>query len=169
MSIEQIDSWLGVIANLGVLIGLIFLAIEVRHASALSRVHIADSVADGFNNVISPLIGDSAASRVFIAGLYCPDRLTDAEAAQFGMFMRAIVNQQNRLLSLNEVGLYPESQHRQKLEQLAGMFDTPGGKQYLESNKNEISPSLQAAVSAYSGQEPKFSFVLGRDTSQLTV
>ena len=169
MFIDQLDSWLGVLANLGVFVGLAFLAMEIRHAGKLSRVHIADSVADGFNNVISPIVSDSQVAKVFIGGLYSPDKLTDAEVVQFAMFMRGLVNQQVRLLSLNEVGLLPESQHRQKLEQLAGMFDTPGGRQYLDSNRHDISPLLLAAVKPYAGQKPKFSFNLGRDTLNLDI
>ena len=169
MAIDQIDSWLGVVANLGVLIGLAFLAIEIRHASNMSRAQIADSVADGFNNLISTVISDNQVAKVFIAGLYSPDKLTDVETVQFAMFMRGIINQQLRLLSLKEIGLYSDAQHRQKIEQLAGMLGTPGGTQYLESNRREISQALLDAMQPYAGQKPKFSFILGRDTLNLDI
>jgi len=49
------------------------------------------------------------------------------------------------------------------------MLGTPGGTQYLDSNRREISQELLDAMQPYAGQKPKFSFILGRDTLDLDI
>ena len=47
MSVEKLNSWIGVVANIGVLVGLVFLALEVRQASDIGQAQMADAAVAG--------------------------------------------------------------------------------------------------------------------------
>ena len=48
MDIGRTNQWLTLIANVGVLVGVVFLAIELRHSSNAISTQTQDSIADGF-------------------------------------------------------------------------------------------------------------------------
>jgi len=167
MNVDKLNSWLGVLASIGVLIGIVFLAIEIRHASNAAQAQMLDSVADGFNTVNMAVISDPQVARVWIVGLYEPKNLSDAEAVQFAMILRALGNQFQRLMQLNDLGLITDYEWDLNAEQLAGLLSTPGGKLFVESNKKEFPRPLMGEIQPYLDQEPKFDFILGRDSLPL--
>ncbi len=167
MNAEKLNSWLGVLASIGVIIGIIFLAIEVRHAGNTAQAQMIDSVADGFNTVNMAVISDPQVARVWIVGLYKPTNLSDAEAVQFAMILRALGNQFLRLMQLNDLGLLSDYDWRVATEQIAGILSTPGGRLFVESNKKEFPQPLMDDMQPYLDQEPKFDFILGRDSLPL--
>jgi len=166
LNIEKFGSWLSLTANLAVLIGIIFLAIEVRHAGNSAKMQMQDSVADGFNALAMQLAIDPALARVYVIGLNDPQRLTDIEAVQFGMFFRAYVNQQYRVFQQFQLGVMSEADWNLSAEELGTMLSTPGGRLYLEGNQ-DLSPTLTLAIQPYLGGEPKWDLMMGRDPSQL--
>ena len=155
------------LASIGVIIGIVFLAIEVRHAGNTAQLQMLDSVADGFNTVNMAVISDPQVARVWIVGLYQPKILSDAEAVQFAMILRAYVNQWERLMNLNDLGLLSDYDWRVINEQMAGMLSTPGGRLFVESNKKAFPQPLMDDMQRYLDQEPKFDFILGRDSLPL--
>ena len=167
MNVDKLNSWLGVLASIGVLIGIVFLAIEIRHASNAAQAQMLDSVADGFNTVNMAVISDPQVARVWIVGLYEPKNLSDAEAVQFAMILRALGNQFQRLMQLNDLGLITDYEWGLNAEQLAGLLSTPGGKLFVESNKKEFPRPLMGEIQPYLDQEPKFDFILGRNSLPL--
>jgi hypothetical protein len=165
MTTGRVNTWISLGANIGVIVSILFLAFEINQSTKATTAAASDSVVDGFNTLNMPMISDPQVARVFIVGLYEPDKLTDVEAVQFAMWLRSLVNQHMRLRRLSELGLYANSERLPNVKQLAAFMSTPGGKLFLQSNKifpkdllNEIQPFL--------GQEPKSDFILGRDGLQ---
>ena len=113
------------------------------------------------------VISDPQFAKVFIVGLYEPNQLTDVEAVQFAMWLRSLVNQHMRLRRLTLLGLYSDTERHPDVEQLAELMSTPGGKQFLESNKNIFPSYLLNDIKPYLNQEPKSDFILGRDSLPL--
>jgi hypothetical protein len=167
MNVDKLNSWLGVVANIGVIFGIVFLAMEVRHASNTTQAEVLDSVADGFNALNVMVISDPRVARVWIVGLYEPKNLSDTEAVQFAMFLRSLVNQIERLRSLNLLGLLPDSEWQRNVEQIAGILSTPGGKLFVQSNEQVFPQFLIDDMKPYADQEPKFDFILGRENLPL--
>ncbi len=162
MTTERVNTWLSLGANIGVIVSLLFLAFEINQSTKSTAAAASDSVVDGFNTLNMSVISDPQVARIFIVGLYEPDKLTDVEAVQFAMWLRSLVNQHLRLRRLTELGLYTNTERLPDVEQLAELMSTPGGKQFLESNK--IFPKdLFDEIQPFLGQEPKSDFILGRD------
>ena len=166
MTTERVNTWLSLGANIGVIVSLLFLAFEINQSTKSTAAAASDSIVDGFNTLNMPVISDPQVARTFIVGLYEPDKLTDVEAVQFAMWLRSLVNQHMRLRRLTKLGLYTNTERLPDIEQLAELMSTPGGKQFLESNK--IFPKyLFDEIQPFLGQEPKSDFVLGRDRDGL--
>ena len=162
MNSEKLNSWLGVLANIGVLVGIVFLAIEVRHSSNAVSAQMADSVADGFIALNITTITDPAVARINVIGMYEPERLSDVEAIQFSMLVRGVFNQYARVHRHYRAVLLPESDWALYAREAAGMLSTPGG--ILHFAGNEMSEEFLTDIGRYRDQAPNADFRLGRET-----
>jgi len=155
---------IGILANVGVIAGIMFLAVEIDQSTKATAAAASDSVVDGYNSLNMPVITDPQVARIFIIGLYEPDRLTDVEAVQFAMWLRSQVNQHLRVKELTRRGLYSETLQGGDILQLARLLSTPGGIQYLEGNEDVIPQELLENMRPFLGQELQSDFTLGRDS-----
>ena len=97
MSETRMSRWLAVGANLAVLLGLVFVGIEVRNSRASAEAQSADGYADGFLQINLTIVGDSAVARMWDQGHRDPEELTDVEAVRVSQLMRALFNQYQRV------------------------------------------------------------------------
>ena len=160
MNTERLNSWLTLGANIGVFIGIVFLALEVRQTGDALHAQIADSVADGFITLNMATISDPQVANVWLTGIYQPDSLTDTEAVQFSMYMRALFNQYIRLENLYRVGLISESDWSYLAEGIVTMMSTPGGHVFFEGNK--LPPIFNESIEPYRDEKREIDFSLGR-------
>ena len=166
MDIDKVGGWLNLTANIAVLVGIVFLALEVRHAGNSTEMQMQDSLADGFNELAIELASDPKLARIYVIGLNNPERLNDVEAIQFGMFFRAYLNQQFRVFQLFQLGVMSEDDWTLSAEELGTMLSTPGGRLYMEGN-HDLSPEFAAALKPYLGRYPKWDVMMGRDPMEL--
>ena len=163
MITERFNTWLTLGANIGVIVSLLFLAFEINQSTKATEAAASDSVVDGFNTLNMTIMSDPQVARTFIVGLYEPDKLTDVEAVQFAMYLRSLVNQHMRLRRLTKLGLYSDTERLPLLQQLAGMLSTPGGRLYLESNKDIFPQDLLSEIQPFLGRPLNSDFKLGRE------
>ena len=166
MDIDKVGGWLNLTANVAVLVGIVFLAIEVRHAGNSAEMQMQDSLANGFNDLALELATDPALARLYVIGLNKPDHLTDIESIQFGMFFRAYLNQQFRIFQLYQMGVMSEDDWILSAEELGTMLSTPGGRLYMQGN-HDMSPELEKALNPYLGGNPRWDLMMGRDATGL--
>ena len=163
MKIEKLNEWLGIAANLGVILGIVFLVIEINQSTKATAAAASDSVTSGYLELSLPIMTDTHTARIFALGLYQPESLTNEEAVQFSMYLRQLVNQHLRMRELARQGLYVEMYKGGDIQQLARMLSTPGGQLFLEGNKDVMPPDLLADLEPHLGQELKSDFTLGRN------
>ena len=72
---------ISILANIGVIARIVFLAIEVRSASNANQLQSAYVGAEGFNQMNLLLAANPDLSRIFVVGMDDPDRLSNTEAA----------------------------------------------------------------------------------------
>ena len=163
MKSEKLSEWLAIAANFGVILGIIFLVIEINQSTKATVAAANDSVISGHLELALPIIEDSGVARVLALGLYQPEALSNEEAVQFSMWLRQFVNQQVRILELTERGLFSESYEGGDVLQLARMLSTPGGKLFYEGNKDVMPQELLSKLKPYMGQDLNDDFTLRRD------
>jgi hypothetical protein len=163
MKVEKLNDWLAVAANFGVILGIVFLVLEINQSTKATAAAATDSVMNGYLELSMPIIADSEVARVFALGLYHPDSLEDEEAVQLAMWLRQFVNQHLRIKELTRRGLYSESFEGGDIQQLARVLSTPGGQVFFEGNKDVMPQELLTELKPYMGQELKSDFTLGRE------
>ena len=166
MKKEELNDWLGIAANVGVIFGIVFLIIEINQSTRATAAAASDNVAAGYLELSLPIMTDTEVARVFALGLYQPESLSDAEAVQFAMYLRQLVNHHIRIRQLAEQGLYPEFFEGGDIQQLARMLSTPGGQIFFEGNKGVMPEDLLSEMEPYLGQELESDFTLGREWSE---
>ena len=163
MNTENLNDWLGIAANLGVILGIVFLVIEINQSTRATAAAASDSVTNGYLEISLPIMTDKDVARTFALGLFQPEALTDEEAVQFSMYLRQLVNQHLRMMELARQGLYVEMYKGGDIQQLARMLSTPGGQLFFEGNREAMPPDLLADLEPYMGEELKTDFTLGRN------
>ena len=161
MNLNKVNQWITLLANIGVLAGIVFLAIEIRQSGDAVTAQMQDSIADGFIALNMATINDPQVGVTWVIGLNEPDRLSDTEAIRFSMLMRALFNQFIRVHGLYKTGLLEESDWALYAREAATMMSSPGGK--LHWAGNEMNPEFRADVERYSGQEQNIDLLLGRE------
>ena len=154
---------ISLIANIGVIAGIVFLAFELRQTSDALHAQMADSVADGFITLNMATITDPQVAHVWITGLYEPDSLSNTEAVQFSMYMRGLFNQYERLHDLHETGLIDESDWGFYAREIVAIMAMPGAQAHHA--RNEFSPKLAQGIEPYLDSRREFDFALGRDVT----
>jgi len=169
MKSERVKSWVSIIANLGVIASLLLLAFEINQSTKATVAAASTSVVDGYNTLNLSVMSDPQMTRVFIVGLYEPEKLTDIEAVQFAMWVRSYGNQIMRVELLSDLGLFSDTSQARggDIRAFAHILATLGGKQYLDSNKNAFPSWLLDEIEPYLDEESTFDWMLGRDPLQV--
>lgn len=122
------------VGAVGVLITLVYLAVQIRHNSASVDASTEDGVTSGFNDVNNVIAADAEVARIWSSGLSDPKSLSDAETVRFFFLLSSYVNQYNRLLVLNRKGSFPDDRWHMYAQELASLLATPGGSIYKSGN-----------------------------------
>ena len=108
MNAEKLNSWLGVIANIGVLVGVIFLVVEVRQTTNAVRTNnVQSSLALGFES--GSWLLDPEFAHAWLAGLEDTSTLTDVQRLQFDEFLGQRLNIWEFAVNANESGTMSEA------------------------------------------------------------
>ena len=74
MTTGRVNTWISLGANIGVIVSILFLAFEINQSTKATTAAASDSVVDGYNTLNMAVISDPQVARVFIVGLYEPDK-----------------------------------------------------------------------------------------------
>ena len=137
---------IAILANIGVLLGIVFLAMEIRDSRIAILAQTQDSVADGFLTLNLATITEPEIGLTFQKGLCEPEELTDLEAARFSMHMRALFNQFRRIYRLYEQGLLDEQAWKLTAQRpTSSWLPRVGNGTFRSTNWNRISEWLSKA------------------------
>lgn len=134
MNWDAVGAVAEVVGAAGVLITLVYLAVQIRHNSASVDASTEDGVTSGFNDVNNVIAADAELARIFTAGLEDPESLSDEEAVRFSFLFSSYVNQYNRLLVLNRKGSFPDDRWIPYAQELAVLVASPGGALWRAGN-----------------------------------
>ena len=162
MKSDQLSEWIAIVANVGVILGIAFLAMEINQSTKATAAAASDSVTSGYFELSLPIITDTEFARVFALGLYQPDALNNDEAVQFSMWLRQLVNQHLRIKEFTRRGLFSETFEGGDVQQLARILSTPGGQLFFDGNRDVMPQELLVDLEPYMGQMLESDFTLGR-------
>ena len=118
---ERLNQWLTLAANLGVLLGLIVLIIEVRQNAALTRAAM-DQQKNDFLAQIEFNIARPEMSAIWVKAIRTPEALSDTETQAVGSVLVAIMLQWDQMFMMRDAGLISDERVRQHIANTAPFY-----------------------------------------------
>lgn len=132
--IERVNRWLTLAANLGVLLGLIVLIVEVQQSANLARITLETERSDA-QMMFELRMTDPAVAAVWEKSICTPDDLTIAELRIIDGVLASSVMIYDRLLSMMEGKLIDRARLEQNIGNTAPfIFGSPLGKNWWRQN-----------------------------------
>lgn len=132
--IDRVNRWLTLAANLGVLLGLIVLIVEVRQSANLVRITLETEKSDA-QLMIELRMTDPAVAAVWEKSIYTPDDLTNADLRIMDGVLNSSMMIYDRLLSMMEGKLVDRARVKQNISNTAPfIFGSPFGKNWWRQN-----------------------------------
>lgn len=119
--LDRINRWLTLAANIGVLLGLIVLIIEVRQSASMSRLSHETARAAMLAQMELSL-ASPAASDAWMKAIHSPEDLTDGELRIAETQLVAIMQQWDTLFSMEQEGLIDRARINMHIENTAPFY-----------------------------------------------
>ena len=107
MNMTKINPWLNLAANVGVIAGLVLVAVQINQNSEITRAQIANDYFLADMNLELKMMGEDPASS-WVKAVYTPDEITEQDAVILDRYFNYGVVQILRLQEMNELGLAPD-------------------------------------------------------------
>lgn len=105
MNRERINWWLTLLANLGVLGGLVFVGLEIRQNTSQLRADASRSITEMVNQMNAGIYGDSALADILLRGEQDLAALASVERSRFEVFQYSRLNVAEYILDLESEGV----------------------------------------------------------------
>ena len=155
---ERLNQWLALGANLGVLLGLIILIVEVRQNAALTRAAMEQQKND-FLAEIELYIAKPDISGVWIKSIRHPEDLTEPEMRTLDGILVALMLQWDHRFQMEAAGLASREEARQHvLNSAPYYFGSPFAKRWwsLQASGWEGTPMMEVAGPIVDGVDDTF-------------
>jgi hypothetical protein len=118
---DRLNHWLTLGANIGVLLGLAVLIVEVRQNASLTRTAMDqqknDLLAEIEFNIAKPEITD-----IWVKAIRAPEELSDAEIRTIDSLLISIMLQWDQVFMMQDAGLISETRVRQHIQNTAPFY-----------------------------------------------
>lgn len=119
--LDRLNHWLTLGANIGVLLGLAVLIVEVRQNASLTRTAMDqqknDLLAEIEFNIAKPEITD-----IWVKSIRTPEELSDAEIRIIDSLLISIMLQWDQMFMMQDAGLISETRVRQHIQNTAPFY-----------------------------------------------
>jgi hypothetical protein len=151
MNSQKLNDWLTLAANVGVIAGIVILAIEIRQNSDAVRAQTRAQLAEEVTELFSVNMNDKEYASVLMRGNNLDD-LTPVEQYQYYRHRSAWVHYWNNMAYQYEMGMYDESEFELQISTIRADMETfPGLKIHWCNNKYAATKRL---VEAIEGDQP---------------
>ena len=105
MNRENLNWWMSLLTNIGVLCGLIFVGYEVRQNTVQLRAESSQSITEGVNALNTPLFSDSELAEILLRGTDDYGALDSVERSRFDMYQFSRLNIAEYVMDLERDGI----------------------------------------------------------------
>ena len=132
---DQLNRWLSLAANLGVIAGIVFLVVELRQNTEMMRAQSRTEMSQDTINMLTLNVNDQEYLEVIDRGL-AGEELSPLEQTQFRRTYNAWIWHWNNLAYQHRVGLYDDSEYELQIEIVRKDIDRlPGLKKHWCTNR----------------------------------
>ncbi|MEM5518456.1 hypothetical protein WNY37_15980 [Henriciella sp. AS95] len=156
--LDRVNRWLTLAANLGVLLGLIVLIVEVRQSASMSRLS-HETARAAMMTQMELSLASPAASDAWMKAIHSPVDLTDGELRMAETQLVAIMQQWDILFNMEQEGLVERARTKRHIENTAPFyFGSRFAKRWWE--REEIgwagTPMFEVAAPIVTAIDPDF-------------
>jgi hypothetical protein len=147
MNLERSGGLLALVANLGVVGGLVLLAVEVRHNTQVVRAQASVNLATGQSSAEVAFMGEDTAA-AFVTAINTPGTITDREIVQLWAYLNAAVLSVQQTHAMFELGLATEEDQEVAARSAAHWLGWNFGRVWWAEIKTNFPSDLVAEIDA---------------------
>lgn len=146
MNLDLANKWLTLIANIGVLAGIVFLAFELQHNTVATQLEVASNFQSSFSDIEMLIAGDPEFAEILIKGRVGAE-MSSEERFRLAIFYTNVLRQWQfvHLQYLSEA-LEEDIWIGQRNYFAMVLSDDAGIQEHWLSNKSHFSPGFNAMV-----------------------
>jgi len=122
MNLDNINKWLTLSANAGVLVGIIFLSLEIQQSNRIATANTEIEIRNNFSSVNESIYSDPYVSDLLVKLGDHQAILGDSEKLRFGSFIRRMMNVWLAIETAYENDMAPEETYNLIEDDIRGMF-----------------------------------------------
>ena len=107
MDIARFNPWLSFAANIGVIAGLVLVAVQINQNTEITKAQIENDYFLADMNLELAMMGDDPASS-WVKAVYSPDKISEYDAVILDRYFNYGLVQLRRLKEMHELGLAPD-------------------------------------------------------------
>ena len=123
---------IGIVANLGVIAGIIFLAVEIRGATRATQAESGQTASALDQEFLLHVASDAETSQLWITYLRMPETLSTEEKIQGGFLFAAIIRRLENVYLQYQLGALSEESWQSRQALFVGMATSPGYTTFLD-------------------------------------
>jgi len=147
MNLERFAGWLALVANLGVVGGLVLLAFELRQNTSLLRAQAVTNRLTGQASAETAFMGEDTAA-AFAKALEAPETLDDREIVQLWAYLNVSMMAVEQTHSMYTLGLATEEDQRTAIASASGWLGFPFGRIWWNELRTNFPSDLTAEIDA---------------------
>jgi len=155
VNLERIGGWLALIANVGVLTGLILVAYELRQNNQMLRAQASASRLEGTTAAETAFMGDDTAEAMALA-LTAPEYLTDAQVLQLWAYLNSAMIAVQQTATMHDLGLATEDDRHAAVADAHAWLSWPFGRVFWGEMRTNYPPGLAQEIDAALDADPDY-------------
>ena len=116
MQTERINKWLTLFANFGVLVGIIFLAVEVQQSNRIAIATTEISIRDQFSSINEQILTNDAVAELLVKAADADTKLSAVETEKLYAYLYVYMNTWVGIEIAYENGMLPRSTFDEALD-----------------------------------------------------
>ncbi len=134
MDTDKLKRWLTLGANIGVLSGLILVALQINQNSEIAKAQLANDYYLADMQLERSMMGENPI-QAWVKAVYSPNEMTPEDAAILDRYFNFGLVQLNRLRKLEELGLADEEMVRERVGYLRWHLGNEAGRKWWTTSK----------------------------------
>ena len=139
MTKTNLSQSIAIAANIGVIIGIAFLGVEIRGSTVATQAASLHTASELDQSFLIEIGSDAELSRIWTAYVGEPEALTDDEKTQATFLFAALMRRLENILLQYELGALSEDGWQSRRGLFAGIANTPGFAVFRQSQSARLS------------------------------
>jgi len=151
MDLGDVDSWLGILANLGVIAGLVMVALQIRQNTEITKAQVANDWYMADMQLELAMMGENPA-RSWTRAVFSPQDLDEHDAAVLDRYFNFGLVQVQRLERMHQLGMADE-RWKERVGYLRWHLGNEVGRRWWAHFRGEFSADFASMVDALLSEE----------------